>query len=155
MEEFKIYLGETGPNHDKKLRLFYGSFGILYLIFAIISHFSQAKSSIFMFLMGGLFLILYAIGYKKVVKRCHITLNENGICSLILHKWGTFPKYKKLNITWEQIKSINIRTLKIEIKLIDGTSKKIELGDLLYHQHQMFKQKLQEFIEWKNISVYS
>ena len=155
MEEFKIYLGETGPNHDKKLRLIFGSFGLIYLVFGAIAYFTPLKSSIFMFIIGGLFLILYAIGYKRVVRRCHITLNENGISSLILQKWGTFPKYEKLDITWEKIKSINIRSLKIEMNLNDGTSREIELGDLLYHQHQTFKGKLQEFIEWKNISIHS
>ena len=107
MEEFKIYLGETGPNHDKKMRLFFGSFGILYLIFGTVAYLTPFKSSIFWFILGGLFLLLYAIGYKKVVKRCHITVNENGISFLILQKWGTFPKYEKLDIIWEKIISIN------------------------------------------------
>ena len=85
------------------------------------------------------------------MKRSFISINEIGISSMILQRWGTFPKYEKLALNWEQIKSVNIGTLKIIINLNDGPSREMELGDLLYHQHQNFKQKLQEFLEWKKI----
>jgi uncharacterized membrane protein HdeD (DUF308 family) len=62
MEEFKIYLGETGHNSDKKMRLIFGSFGILYLILGAIAYFTPFKSGIMMFIIGGVFLILYTIG---------------------------------------------------------------------------------------------
>jgi hypothetical protein len=71
---------------------------------------------------------------------------------MILQRWGTFPKYEKLDINWELIKTVNIGTLKIKINLNDGPSREMELGDLLYHQHQDFEHKLQESLEWKNIS---
>lgn len=106
-----------------------------------------------MFTIGGLFLLLYAIGYKKVVKRCHITLSEHGISSMVIKRWGIVPKYEKIDINWKQIKSLNIRVLKIEINLTDETTKEIEIGDLLYKQHQQFKQKLHEYIELKNIPL--
>ena len=62
MEEYKIYLGETGPNSDKKMRLIFGSFGILYLILGAITYFTPFKSGIVMFTFGGVFLVIYTIG---------------------------------------------------------------------------------------------
>ena len=153
MEELKIFLNETGPQNDKKVRLAFGAIGISYIIIGSVSEYTQFKSAIFMFTIGGLFLLLYAIGYKKIAKRCYITLNENGISSMVLKRWGLFPKYEKSDIKWNQIKSLNIRVLKIEINLTNETVKEIEIGDLLYKDHQIFKQKLHEYIESKKIPL--
>ena len=90
---------------------------------------------------------------KKFVKRCYITLDDQGIKTTISNKWMKFPLFENVNIRWEEIKSIGIKPLKIDINLNDGSKKEIELGDLTYKQHQILKPKLQEYIHAKEIKM--
>lgn len=61
------------------------------------------------------------------------------------------PFYDRVAVKWNEIVSIDVKPLKISIKLIGGTSKEIELGDLMYTQHQLLKTKLYEIIDEKKI----
>ena len=60
---------------------------------------------------------------------------------------------EKVNIKWEEIKLIDVKPLKIEIDLKDGSHKEIELGDLMYKQHQELKTNLQEYLQAKEIKM--
>ena len=44
-------------------------------------------------------------------------------------------------------------TIKIQLNLLDGNTKEIDFGGLLYKQHQVFKKRLEEYIALKNIQT--
>lgn len=152
METIKIYLVGTGPKSDKKVRWFFGIYGILSLTIGIlITLYDDTPHVNYYLMISGLLFLTCTLGYKKLVKRCHITLDDQGIESTIFNKWTKLPLYERVTVTWNEIDSIDVKPLKISIKLIDGTSKEIELGDLMYTQHQLLKTKLYEIIDEKKI----
>jgi len=146
MKEFKIYLLETDPKYDKKIRWILVIYGVLLLSVGILLKYKYNIGEEYILIIGGTASLILALGYKKLVKRCHITLDDQGIKSTIFTKWMKLPLFEKTNIRWEEIKSIDIKPLKIDIYLNDGSQKQIELGDLMYKQHQMLKSKLQEYM---------
>jgi hypothetical protein len=154
MEKFETYIYESNPKYDNRMRLIYGIGGILYISLAILINYYINYSSYFAIICGTAF-VIYALGYKKLVKRwrCHITFDEQGIKARIFNKLMKFPLFENVNIKWEEIKSIDIKQLKIEIDLKDGSHKEIELGDLMYKQHQELKTKLQEYIQAMEIKI--
>jgi len=155
MEKFEIYLQGTNPKSDKKIRWILGINGILLLSVGIFLNYKYNIVEDYIFMVGGIAYLIFALGYKRFVKRCHITLDDQGIRTTIFNKWIKFPLFEKVNIRWEEIKSIGIKTLKIDINLNDGSCKEIELGDLMYRQHQLLKTKLQEYINAKEIIMAS
>jgi len=78
MEKFETYIFESNPKYDKKMRLIYGIGGILYISLAILINYYKNFSSYFA-IICGIAIVIYALFYKKLIKRCHITLDEQGI----------------------------------------------------------------------------
>lgn len=154
MEKFETYIYSDSPKHDTKMRLIFGIGGIIYIFLAILISYYTDFSSDFAFICG-IALVIFAIGYKKLIKnrRSHITLDEQGIKATIFNKWMKLPLFDKVNIKWEEIKSIDIKPLKIEIDLKDGSHKEVELGDLMYKQHQELKTNLMKYLQVKTIKM--
>jgi len=160
MEKVEIFLQETGPQSDKKMRLILGISGFFYLLFGILLNYGHKTFYNYVLLIGGILIIAYMLGYKKFVKRCFIFIDDNGIRANLYTLNQIFTKglifsspYKKINITWGQIESAEIKPLKIIFNLNDGKQEELELGDLLYKQHQILKPKLQDYLQEKNIKI--
>ena len=159
MEKLKIYLYSTRPASDKKMRWSLGILGFLYIPFGILTIYYKYEN-IFSYLavIVGVFSMIYALAYQKLVKRCHITLDDECIKAALFKaiQMKSVP-FKSpslnINIRWDEIKSINIELLKISINLNDGSSKEIELGDLTYRQHRILKEKLQNCMSDNKIEM--
>lgn len=150
MEEFKIYFLGEDPKHDTKIRLLLVLFAILVLLIEFI------RIDYFVMVIG-IGMLIAAIGYKKLSPRHHLLLNDEGIwVKLYNYKRGILIFYyatKKINIRWEDIHSITVRSITVEITLKDGSMEEISLGGLLYKQVRSFKEKLQEFMQVKGIEA--
>ena len=96
MEHLKYYLNETGPKSDKKMQLLFGISGIIYITIGTINNLIPFSDSNILFIILGMISLGYALIYRKVIKRCFISLGDNGIKSNIVNKCGTFPKYEKI-----------------------------------------------------------
>ena len=153
MENSIYYLNSTGPKSDLKRQLFFGIAGAIYIALGIINILYPVSSSSLFLIVGGVLILGYSIIYRKVIKRCYISVNDNGIKSRIADKIGKFPTYEELEIKWEEIEALTIDSLIVRFQLKNGNTKEMKLGDLLYKQHQLFKQNLQKYVDLKNIKI--
>lgn len=153
MEAFTLYLQATGPENDRRNRRVFILNSLWCVLFSVMLYFRYSIVLSVITIVGGLSIMVYALGYKKFVKRQFIRLDEWGIRAHIYKKMITWPHYKKIDTAWNDIESIAIRPLHILITSKDGTEQTIELGDLLYKQHQIFKSKLEECIKTRNLKV--
>ena len=153
MESLKFYLNETNPKSDTKRQLFFGITGAVYLAIGLIIILKPFSGPSIFYILGGVITLGYAIIYRKVIKRRYISLDDTGVTSRVADKFSTFPKYKELEIKWGDIESVAASALKVRFKLKNGNTQEMELGDLLYKEHQEFKQRLEEYIELKKIKT--
>ena len=152
MENSEFYLHGTDPAHDGKMRLAYGVIGLSYICFGISMIFHYQSAYMNVLLVGGIGAFVYALGYKRFVKRYYIILDENGL-SAILYTFTKRPKKSSLSIDWHEVAAITIRPLKLMLELRNGTTHEIELGDLLYKQHQQLKSSLIAIAREREIAV--
>ena len=150
MEEFKIYLLGEDPKHDTKMRIYF-------LFFSVLAFLSQFVHINYVGIIIGVWMLILAIGYKKLGPHCHMMLNDTGIQVKLYRRrnllvWFIYTT-KNVNIRWEDIQSIAVRTIKVEITLKDGSMEEVSIGNLMYKQVLLFKEKLQEFIQAKGIGA--
>jgi len=102
MEKFEIYLYSTDPNSDIKMRWFLVIYGILLLSFGILlTYYDVTPTGNYFAMIAGIFSLIYALGYKKFVKRCHIKKIKAAIYrhSQITFRGAPFrPPANKINI---------------------------------------------------------
>ena len=153
MERFRIYFSFTSPTKDKFMRWTIGIAGILYISIYIALYYSKSAFSDPILVLLGIASVIYAIGYRKLIQRAYIDLNDSGINARFqkLKAFADLRSPEKVEVKWNEIESVKLRVLKLQLNLNGGKIKEIALSGLLYEQHQLMKDKLGEFLSAKNI----
>ena len=147
MEEFSVNLHALSPKRTNRTKWYSLMLGILWLIIGLIGIFSnKEKTFYYIYFFSGLIMIITYQITSKVSDKYHITLNDRGIST-------QSTLFKKFNVDWEQIKSINVTVLEIKIYLKDKTEKTIDLSYLEYLYVKTVKEKMKDFASDKNIEI--
>lgn len=161
MQPLKFYFSATNLALDWKLRLILAICGLLFISVAVTFFSLDIHHGRYYTLIYGSLLLIFAVGYTKLIRRCYIALDDQGIRAAqytIQQMMKTFPYIlyfkspTKTDVAWNEIEAISIRPLKITIHLKDGAVRELELGALMYKQHQLFKERLDRYISEKGIA---
>lgn len=154
MEPLVINLDEF-QKISKGWRIFYILLGSLTVILSSIAVISQIKRGqsfgeylIFIItFIFGLNVLLQTLGIYHRISRRYVILDEEGI------KYKLSYFYPSRNISWDNIKKVDIRILRIIFISEKGTSGKMRLGEIYYNDIRKLKQTLalictKKGIEW-------
>ncbi len=147
MEEFSVNSYALSPKRTNRTKWYSLVLGTSWLMVGLIGIFSnKVKTLYYLYLFSGLIMIFVYQFTSKVSNKYNITINDRGI-------FTHTTLFKKFNVNWKQIKSVNISVLEIKIYLKDESEKIIDLSYLDYLYVQTVKEKMKEFASDKNIEI--
>jgi hypothetical protein len=151
MEEFILYVHRSAPKYDKaNNKIFMAAF----LFFIAITFFIIRPSSITGVLTLTLALIpvavLFAIFYKEklFLPRCFIRLDDQKIETYF---FNTRIDFIDIKAAWQEIASVTIHPLFIEIFLHTGSKQTLRFDSFNDKEQSLFKTKLEEFLMFQKI----
>ncbi len=105
-------------------------------------------------LILGLYMILFTFGVFYRISRRYVILDNNGV----EYKLSQFYPSKKYE--WEELRKVEIKTLRINFHKVSGSSSIMKLGELFYTDIKKLKQALascctEKGIEWSDTTVES
>jgi hypothetical protein len=98
-----------------------------------------------MFILG-LNMILYTFGFFFRIKRRYIILNSNKI----EYKLSFF--YPSRTITWNEVRKVEIKTLRVYFHTVKGNIWKMKLGEIFYNDIKTLKNKLSEVCDQNHVA---
>ncbi len=106
------------------------------------------------FLFLGLSVLLFTFGIFYKISRRYVILNSKGVD----YKLSLF--YPSRSIAWDDMKKVEIRTLRILFHTGKHSYTRIKLGEIYYNDIKKLKQNLAEFcikkgITWTDTTVES
>ncbi|HPG40176.1 MAG TPA: hypothetical protein PLP19_15005 [bacterium] len=158
MEPKTEYLYGTSHQHDVQMRICLAVIGVIAIGLGIASIYYQHYNLYYYYgIFIGIVLIIYAIGYNRLAKRCYIAVDDNKITSIQFKSDKTnlspFISPKKIVLEWDNIQSISIGEILIKVVLLDNQDVEISLGQLSFNQVKEFKKALEEYAIVKNKMV--
>lgn len=133
----------------KKMRLFYLSLGILWIVAAIYLYFNNptgTKIISVIYSLIGLALEIMAFFYPIVILGRYVTVNENSLDIYL-------SPLRKAVVSWDQLQSVKINDKTLHLKLDTGEDRKFNLSKLDNRQWKLLNKKLGEVLKEKMIPL--
>lgn len=148
MEAYRQLTENVSPIIGKKHFPLHIAMGITYIALGLTNYYINNYNifSASLWLLGGFGFIITAIVQKNRVGKYYVELNDIGIDA-------NLSAFKSIKIKWNEIKSIEIKPLKIVIKLGDDLNEEFSLGVWNYASVINIKAKLKEFANEKAIEI--
>lgn len=147
MEKFRVNVNNVSPKRSKYSKWYAIIASVLWLALGTMGLLSDDKKTpYYLFLFLGFLNVLIVLTTRKVSNKYHITFDDKGIETQT-------TLFKKFNTTWENIKSIKVTVLQIELLLKNGSKEDIDLSYLEFMDVKEIKEKIFQFAEEKNVSI--
>ncbi len=107
-----------------------------------------------LFLVLGINILLYTFGIFYHIGRRYVIVDDQGV----KYKLNYF--YPPVKISWDSVKKVDIRTLRIFFITSSGSHCRMKLGEMFYHDIRNLKMTLaaictEKDIEWSDSTVES
>lgn len=107
-----------------------------------------------LFLFLGLGVLLFTFGIFYRISRRYVILDDKGL------EYKLSRYYPSKSISWDDMKKVEIKTLRIFFHTGKHSFSRMKLGEIFYHDIKKLKQSLGEYctakgIEWSDTTVES
>ena len=107
-----------------------------------------------LFLVIGVNILLYTFGIFYHISRRYVIIDDQGV------EYKLYYFYPSRKISWDSVKRVDIRTLRIFFVTSGGSSYRMKLGEMFYHDIRNLKRTLavictEKGIEWSDSTVES
>jgi len=150
MDKKFIVSAQKMAKNSRTQRVLFIVMGIIYLAGGIsyIVHSEWIKGLLFS--LTSLYIIyLGAVNKINGFRENFLNFDDRGISYLLNEKFSFKPQL----ITWDKIKSIEIKPVRFVLKLIDGQKEEISLANFTYEDVLEIKDLLKEISAKQNISL--
>lgn len=148
MEKFEFNFKDSLTKNYKTQRYLFLLLGIVYVSNGINDYYEKSQNDFFFvfWIVAGILILLGTFIDKRVTDKYYLNIDDEMISAKLAFT-------QKIKIAWEDIKSLNLKPIKVEFILTNGKKQDLSLSQLSYNDVKLIKKKISEFAKYKNVEI--